>query len=104
MVAAMSERFRTWLKTGMRVRIPGLSRAQKRPDPAWWKPARKAFKILLLLLLVGFTLWRFLLYREVSARLDAIHAGGFPLSGAALNHWRPAVPDADNAMLTLTQE
>jgi hypothetical protein len=56
--------------------------------------------LVIVLLLIG---WRIRLGGEVNRRLAAVQAAGLPTSGAELNYFYPAVPDAENAALVLTQ-
>jgi len=69
----------------------------------WLLNVLRVFKILSLLFLCSFVLWRTLLYVEVNRRLARIRTAGLPTSGTELNDWRPSVPDSENGALVLTQ-
>jgi hypothetical protein len=59
--------------------------------------------LLVLLILCLFAGWRVVLSRDVNKQFSRIRAAGYPVSGAELNTWRPAVPDAENGALVMTQ-
>ena len=50
-----------------------------------------------------FVIWRTHLRHVTHDRLHAIKASGLPISGKELNDYYPAVPDAQNAALVMTQ-
>lgn len=58
---------------------------------------------LIVLFVLVFSVWRLHLAREVSQQIAKIQADGFPISGAELNAYYPAVPDTENAALVMTQ-
>jgi hypothetical protein len=84
---------------------------KKEINPFRKRPARsplarkigRVFQILILLGLCTVAFWRVQLYRDIHRRFSQIRAAGLPASGAELNLWRPAVPDAENGALVLTQ-
>ncbi len=59
--------------------------------------------ILLLCLLLPFMNWRLLLMHDVNSRLAAIRSAGLPTNSKELDVWYPAVRDAENAALVMTQ-
>jgi hypothetical protein len=59
--------------------------------------------ILTLALLSPLAAWRIWITSEVNRQLALIRAAGLPVNGEELNRWYPAVPDAQNAALLLTQ-
>ncbi len=93
----MNNKLLSWLKKDI-----GSARKPKPPSPLARK-IRRVFGYLCLLLLALFALWRIQLYRSVSSRFASIRTAGFPVSGEELNHWLPAVPDAQNGALVMTQ-
>lgn len=96
----MNNKLTSWLRKDIRVRIPLLTRSA--PSPFARKVSR-VLKLLFLLLLFAFVVWRVLLYFEINRRLADIRGAELPTSGAELNTWPRAVPDAANAALVLTQ-
>jgi hypothetical protein len=64
---------------------------------------RRAFVALFLLVVLVFAVWRTRLYFRVNARIAAIRDAGLPVSPAEINTWLPAVSDAQNGALILTQ-
>jgi hypothetical protein len=60
--------------------------------------------VLVVLGLVGSaSVWRLRLAKEVNGRLEKLKRSGLPRSGSELNVWYPAVPDAENAAMVMTQ-
>ncbi len=94
----MNGKFLSWLKKG--TTIP--SRKSCPPSPFAQKFS-KAIKILSLLFISAFAVWRSILYHQINSRLSQIRAAGLPTSGAELNNWRQPVPEAENGALVLTQ-
>ncbi len=47
--------------------------------------------------------WRLYLAHTIDRKLEKIRAAGLPTNGEDLNRWYPAVPDAQNSALVLTQ-
>ncbi|HLH56996.1 MAG TPA: hypothetical protein VKY92_25675 [Verrucomicrobiae bacterium] len=93
----MSSRIWEWLKKEIK---PLRKRAT--PSPFARKIGR-VFQIVTLLGLCTVVVWRVYLYLDINSRFSQIRAAGFPASGAELNLWRHAVPEADNGALVLTQ-
>jgi len=61
---------------------------------------RKAYRILIVLLLIGaaaFTLYRLSLKKKLQARIEAVRAAGYPVTGAELNDWYTIPDDVENA-------
>lgn len=88
------------LLSSLKKRTPIPSR--KPPSP-FARKISKAVKILFLLLLCTFAVWRSILYHQINTGLSQIRAAGLPTSGAELNNWRRSVPEAENGALVLTQ-
>jgi hypothetical protein len=61
------------------------------------------FWVVILVLLIGFGIWRVSLAREISHKLDKIAADGFPTSGVELEPLYKLVPETNNAAVLLEQ-
>jgi hypothetical protein len=77
-------------------------RRQRTPPSPLIRKFGKVMKILFLLCLAAFLVWRVVLHRDVTRQLDRIRAAGLPSMGLELNAWQ-TVPDAENGALVLTQ-
>jgi hypothetical protein len=55
------------------------------------------------LLVIGFVIWRLNLAHEINTELAAIRAAGLPTSGQEANDYYPAVPDDQNAAITMRE-
>src|SRR5882757_4648421 len=67
---------------------------------------RKTFmSAIILLVLLGLILigWRLYLAHVINGELGRIRAAHLPTNGEELNSWYPAVPNAENAALVMTQ-
>jgi hypothetical protein len=97
----MSDRISSWLQK--EIKLPLWPLQWRLSCSPWQRRISKAVKMLLLLLLACFVVWRVRLYCEIKHRLGEIQAAKLPISGQELNDWRRPVPDAENAALVLTQ-
>lgn len=60
-------------------------------------------RLLFLLALCLFAVWRIMLHRDVQRNLGRLRAAGLPCSGDELNAWRRPLTDAENGAILLAQ-
>jgi len=94
----MTIRIPDWLKRNISIR-PRVCR----PPSRWERRLGKGFRVLTILCLMWFALWRVQLHYRITRQYQVIRSAGLPASPQELNRWYVAVPESSNAAIVLTR-
>ncbi|MCC6823351.1 MAG: hypothetical protein IT579_21685, partial [Verrucomicrobia subdivision 3 bacterium] len=92
----MKIRIPDWLKKDISIR-PRV----RRPPSRWELRIGKAMRVITILGLGWFIIWRAHLHYRITQQFASIRAAGLPASPEELDRWYAAVPEASNAAVVL---